>query len=554
MRTSRLSWRYPLAILCVFAIGVTVRLLPLYWTPYPFNPDGFVFAAAARDSLAVGHIPGLGEHSSMESHRYVFVSLLVVLSRITGLEPLWLAQPTIAIIGSVPALLALLLVRKLGIEFGWPVRRTFIAATLAGIVLATEGLYLRRSVTVSYEVLGLLFVPAVALCVHRFFESSRRSWLAPVGVMLFALPATHHFSTMIAALTLTVLVGIWIDRRPTRMTLSAGVITVIGFWTYLLAYYARSPPGRSEMVTTNPALFVAWVIAIVALAYWFRTTKPASSRGALACVMGVGFGVLALNAVKPVFPGMASTPPLLLALIAPLTVLAVLTIWGLPITVRSNHGPLVLALLIAPLTFIGLGLTAGLSPQYQDVVRRTQTFVHFATIVITVTAAFVLQDRVQNRSRTLIRAVKIGLPIALIIVAVVTVPIAFIGLDALSYQGTTTEAEFSAATFASTTLNEPWTSDDHITRIESNYYGSEHNVGPSPVYDWLQGGDPPACSVVAQDSWTTVGAQLFPASPEQLDEETYHNWQSENNVIYVAGDDPERLIIVTPPGGPAEGC
>lgn len=38
-------------------------------------------------------------------------------------------------------------------------RRTFVAATLAGVELAIEGLYLRRTVTVSYEVLGVLFVP-----------------------------------------------------------------------------------------------------------------------------------------------------------------------------------------------------------------------------------------------------------------------------------------------------------------------------------------------------------------------------------------------------------
>ena len=132
MRANRIRWRYTLAVLCVFAIGVAVRLLPLYWTPYPFNPDGFVFAAAARDSLAVGHVPGPDEHRLMALHRYVFVVLLMILSRMTGLEPIWLAQPTIAIIGAVPALLALLLVRELGIELGWPARRTFVAATLAG--------------------------------------------------------------------------------------------------------------------------------------------------------------------------------------------------------------------------------------------------------------------------------------------------------------------------------------------------------------------------------------------------------------------------------------
>lgn len=59
---NRIHGRYTLAVLCVFAIGVAVRLLPLYWTPYPFNPDGFVFAAVAPDSLALGYVPGPDEH------------------------------------------------------------------------------------------------------------------------------------------------------------------------------------------------------------------------------------------------------------------------------------------------------------------------------------------------------------------------------------------------------------------------------------------------------------------------------------------------------------
>lgn len=546
--------RSALAALFVFTIGVAVRLLPLYWTPYPFNPDGFVFAAAARDSVAAGAIPGPSDHHAMDLHRYAFVSLLAILARITGLEPIWLAQPVIAIIGAVPPLLALLLVRELGVELGWPARRTFVAATLAGVVLAIEGLYLRRTVTVSYEVLGLLLVPAVALCMHRFFESSRRSWLGATVVMLIALPPTHHFSTMIAAVTLTVLIGAWIDRRTTPAVLGAGAVVVTGFWIYLLSYYAQAPPSQSEMVTTNPALFVAWLVIIVALAYWFRTARPTSSRGAIACVGIVGFGVLVLNAIRPVFPGTSPTPPLLLALVAPLMVFAVLTIWGLPIAVRSNDGPLVLALLVAPLAFVGLGLTAGLSPQYDYLVQRTQTFVHLGTIVIAVTAAFVLHDRIRPRSQSLVVGVKIGLPIALVIVAVVTIPVAFVGLEALSYQGTTTKAEFSATTFASTAMTGPWTGDDHITRVESNYYSSDYNAGQLPVYDWLHGGDPPACPTVAQDSWTTVGAQLYPAPPEQLDEGVYTDWQARNDLIYVAGTGERRTVIVVPSGESEENC
>lgn len=127
--------RYTLAVLCVFAIGIAIRLVPLYWTPYPFNPDGFGFAGVARTALESGSIPTLNDHM-MESHRYIFVSLLVLLGRITDLQPLWLVQPVIAVIGTIPVLLVVLVVRQIAIELEWPSRRTFIAATLAEIVLA----------------------------------------------------------------------------------------------------------------------------------------------------------------------------------------------------------------------------------------------------------------------------------------------------------------------------------------------------------------------------------------------------------------------------------
>lgn len=32
--------RYVLAVIGVFAIDVATRMLPLYWTPYSFNPNG----------------------------------------------------------------------------------------------------------------------------------------------------------------------------------------------------------------------------------------------------------------------------------------------------------------------------------------------------------------------------------------------------------------------------------------------------------------------------------------------------------------------------------
>lgn len=109
------------------------------------------------------------------------------------------------------------------------------------------------------------------------------------------------FESKIVAVTLTVLVGIWLDRRPTRMALGVGIAVTLGFWIYLLTYHSQFTPSSANRITTNPTLFVAWVIAIATLAHWFRTVRPASSRGAIECVVVIGFGVLALNAIRPMF-------------------------------------------------------------------------------------------------------------------------------------------------------------------------------------------------------------------------------------------------------------
>lgn len=81
----------------MFAIGVAIRMFPLYWMPYPFNPDGFVFAAKVRDALTRGRV----------SDRAMAEWTTTVRLRVTaggsysadGLTALPLAQPAIVFIG-----------------------------------------------------------------------------------------------------------------------------------------------------------------------------------------------------------------------------------------------------------------------------------------------------------------------------------------------------------------------------------------------------------------------------------------------------------------------
>ena len=97
-------------------------------------------------------------------------------------------------------------------------------------------------------------------------------------------------------------------------------------------------------------------------------------------------------------------------------------------------------------------------------------------------------------------------------------------------------------------------SDGHITRLASYYYPSRTNATYTPLYQWLEaGGQPPACTVVSQQSWTIVGAQLFPASPQRIPAGRYRHWAKEQNVIYASsGQDP--LLITNFPTKSSKAC
>lgn len=81
----------------MFTIDVAIRMVPLYWTPSPFNPDGFVFVAKVRDVLAIGGVSG---RATAEWTTTVRLRIAAGGScSVDGLTALPLAQPAIVFIG-----------------------------------------------------------------------------------------------------------------------------------------------------------------------------------------------------------------------------------------------------------------------------------------------------------------------------------------------------------------------------------------------------------------------------------------------------------------------
>ena len=306
---------YLLVGAAVFMVAVGMRTIPLYWSYLPFNLDGFQFAAPARYTLAHGHLPASAAY--FQPDKYAFSALLTICSQVTGISPLRIAQPLIAVIGSIPCLLAVWLTRRIGQELGWQPGETRIAASLAGLVLATEGIYLGRSAAVTSEGAGIVFVAVIAIVFFRLLRTGRVSWAVLTLLLVIVLPLTHSLCTMIAALVITSLLARSLSLSTRRVGI-VGAIVVVGFWAYLGGYYSMMGLGDTARVTSVPGLFFAWILVLVIASVWLPSTSVRSQRGLTMFTLVGGVGIVVANFFIPVFPGTAELQTSALILVVPI--------------------------------------------------------------------------------------------------------------------------------------------------------------------------------------------------------------------------------------------
>ncbi|WP_435320304.1 hypothetical protein [Haloarchaeobius sp. TZWSO28] len=534
---------YLLLALAVFSVGVAMRTLPLYWSPLPFNPDGIHWAALARETVAHGRVPT--DPALIAADEFAFATFFGSVSAVTGVPPLYVAQGMIAILGSVPALLAIAMVRRIGRVNGWPHRELRIGAFLAGFVLSVEGPFLRRSATVSSEVAGLLLVPILAISLDRFIRSRRNLWGLIAALLVALFPLIHNLSTMVAALTATAVVGIRARDKLSRSWITAGLL-VLAFWVYLALYYRTLGLAELSRVSGAPGLFVGWMIVLVLGLFWITTTTERLQRWVPSAVLGTWIVLFGVNLFIPVFPGTMKTPPIVLLAVLLFAVPTLVGSLNLHIVTReTRHSPALLALLVGAPTLVFFSLSAGLTPEYFFTAMRAHMFVHFA--VMTLMGVGIVNILRSGPDRSQLRTT---LCVVLCIGMLATAPIAFGGLQTFSYQGTTTTAEFQTASFAATKIPGTWYSDDHVTRVTKNHFQNDLLGQPGSIATtkgWLEGTEEaPACTTIGQHSWTTTGAQLFPAAAQVIKSSTYESWLSERNVVYRTGSTDPLVVVVSP--------
>jgi hypothetical protein len=560
--------RDALLVLAVFAAALAARAAPLYWSPLPATLDGFNYAGLARATLATGAFPWNAD--VLAADEVGFTAVLSTASAVTGVEPLSLAQPLIAVVGAAAPLAGIALARDLA-PASWSPRRIRVAAALVGFGLALEGLFLRRTGVPDEEAVGLLLVPLLALVAGRWLAGGRRAWGGLTLLLLVVLPPLHNLSSLLGLLTVSGLVALH-AVRGTGGGLRRVAALAAGAWVYVFGYFLLT--ARVGLVTSygqlfEPylGLFLAWVVLMAFAVVWVGGADPRGQRAAFLAPVGLGVLLVAVNAVVPLFPGTVPTlSPVALgvaALLVPVGLAAV----GLP-AVRWAGGPAVLALFAAPAALSYYALTASLTPPFFDAVVRIQSFAHVPVFVLAgVGAAGLLAGRRDgpragaDADDGLRRALGAALVAALLVAVVATVPLGYVNLDTGTYPSTTLESEFGATSFATDRVEGRYATDHTLARVDTHYLsGPTPGIGVTPTGEarvaptrsWLAGGSPPGCPTLTQGSWTTTGAHLYPAPPGTVPPEAYRSWLSSRHVVYRAsGLDPLVLSVPRRSGG---GC
>jgi hypothetical protein len=555
-----LRGRRTLAIVALLALAALARIVPLYWSPHPATLDGFQYAWFAQEALATGSYP-IGE---FRVDSFVYTGLISVASGVLGVAPIRLTQPLSSLVGVGGVFVGIALARHVAGSFGWSRRRVTVATIATGLLLAVDGIYLRRTMVADEEVMAYVLLPLAVLAIHSWLSGRKGSWAWGVLslLFLFVFPPFHVLSTLVLGLTLLALVVAHVVRAPTWRTAIGGGVLTVGFWLYFGSYYALAESASVavpyvDRVTAFPGLFLAWGIILAVGAAWVLTTTRRARVAAFVLPICALYAVTVVNVFVSVYPGTPRTP--LIVLLPVVALFVPILVGGLGMSQLSPgrpSGAMVLALLAGPLAIVGFSLTASLTPEYVNTAIRAQTFGHLPVAIL---AGLVLSGLVSRRVGLSTgvdapgrgRTVRYLLVALVLVAAVASLPFAYLVLDTGGYPSTTFDSEFRGVQFASEATSEPWTTDHSLSRVGILYFRSDVSVEAAASF--LSGGTSPTCPVVSQTSWTTTGAHLFPFAPETISEARYDGWLDRRSVVYAnTGRDP--VTVSVPPTASSGGC
>jgi hypothetical protein len=511
------------------------RIFPLSMSPYPFNNDSLTECGLAMKILGSGHlsfsvdVPWYGTHSGATP---ILNILLAYASSVLGIDPLLCAQSLGAVIAVFTVGCIFLLGRLVSGSLRGGIVAAF-AAVLMGTFVFTTGSVWKEMLGISLLVFALL----------AYMRRDRTEFRILAFTILMLMPLVHH---LVAAVTVLIfgylLIWSWCfaltHKLPKRRYVEDLVLIAMPVaWAGL--YYLVISFDRLSMVTSpfRVSLMVAAFVLVSIIAYLILSIQS-HSRWTFAPIVGVGvFVLVTLDYLGFLFPYSPSAPHVYLLLGAAFAFIFGLAWYGSEVILekRPVHRSIQVALLVSPLSIMGIGMLNGFSLSSHQVLFRTFDLIDIF-IFLGVGVAIVWLYGQHRKAYSI-------LGLLMIISLLVSFPFAYKSQDLLGVRHDTQIYELDTIEWIVTHGNSPLVStDERLAYMVQSMYdlprttflpmALEKNWSLSPEFYYLM-----------EDSWASKGVNSYPKGKIVLPIGDLTLRLEASNVLYIGGPIGDRAIV-----------
>lgn len=531
--------RIAIPLLVVFLLAFVVRLYPLIWSPYPYNIDGFIESAMAEGIYRTGSLDVPPDSSYADSyviHMPFFNTLLAMFSHLIGIDPTILSQLLAASLGALSCVLVFLLLHAITGS-----RRV---ALLGGLFMSLLGTYVFCTASVWKENLGLLLL---VLVVAVFLERRNLRLRLLLTMLLVMMTFVHHHSAIMTYMFFSFAIVaegyVAMRRRNWSWDNYADIGTMFFIWPIAIIYYSGIELPYYDFLTPDKGMYLMIAVSCamaVLMTLFLKRSSQDLRKGYLKIVIpALGAGLLVLNYLKPIFPGIAGTQEPILAYALAYLALAIPMWIGAESVLNPSERatPMIYAIIFAPLTMILFAFLRSLDATSHMIIYRTFDFFDIGMALLFAAGVVVLVTGLRRSMQFI--------AVLFLLILLATTPIAFQTEQLFGVHNHTFAHEVDALLWANSYA--PSASLDSDQRLGSVYETITGSKGSTDLGFRILDGQPVDGFdlLILKSVWATAGAQEFPIGQVVIEPDVLADFLEELNVVHVSGPIENQLIIAT---------
>jgi hypothetical protein len=435
--------------------------------------------------------------------------------------------------------------------FGVKVARNPLVGFAAGLFAALFGSFLFLTSAAMKEAVGMVVFPMVVLLFAERADPRKRGLAC---LLLLLLPFLHQLTDFLALGVVAAILVLHHARAMSRGSFSLRALFVdvvtgpaLAVVAYVYFVVVNMPDLNVVLSPDGLVLFLATVMLLTAL--FVKVCRPVARKVEAALVRPaapillvpvVAVAAILVNDRTDLFAGVLRTQPTFLALFPAVAVLMAFAFVGYQLVRRTTNraADLLFAMAISPVALVLFAFLRGLDPLSQTLVFRSFDFLDYLLAVL-VGIGFAY-GWVRLRSS---RSAKVALATTLVIALVATTPMAWNSQAVFGVNNVTTPQEFQALAILAALHPTNVTTDQRLAYVASSWFGMNASATLPFLLETNHSVSGFAYAVVL-DTWTTVGAQVYPTPNIVLSPHLLDAFLAQHRVVYAAGLPGDRIYIV----------